>query len=147
MAKRKAAETDPNFSVDLIEKAQLLRGPLSKLSRQELQTHIERYKKFWRMVKANPDTRLMPPRDVDEIWHIHLLYPVEYVRDCKKYFGNILSHDTGFSDTNEERQKLARLSKKTEAVWDRTFRGEPYSSAAEWVQKLEPKPCCAITER
>lgn len=144
MAKREVAETDPKFSVDLIKKAQLSGGALSKLSRQALESLLQRYKKFWQLVKANPDKRLMPPRDVDEMWHIHLLYPVDYARDCLEYFRHILDHNTGFIDTDEERQKLARLSKSSKAIWDREFRDEPYRLDVEWVERLAPKPCCAI---
>jgi hypothetical protein len=53
---------------------------------------VEEYKKFLVLCKEYPDQRLIPGRDVDSVWHRHILNTQQYMLDCQKYFGYYLHH-------------------------------------------------------
>ena len=48
------------------------------------------YRQFWFEAKSIPNHR--PSRDVDEIWHAHILHTREYIRDSQAYFGYYFHH-------------------------------------------------------
>ncbi len=48
------------------------------------------YRQFWMEAKSIPNHR--PSRDVDEIWHAHILHTREYIRDSQAYFGYYFHH-------------------------------------------------------
>ena len=37
--------------------------------------------------------RYSPPKNIDEAWHIFLLFTKEYAKFCEKYFGHFLHHN------------------------------------------------------
>lgn len=47
--------------------------------------------KFW-----GPD-HLVPTRDIDTVWHYHILDTHKYASDCKVVFGYFLHHNPNYS--------------------------------------------------
>jgi hypothetical protein len=87
---------------------------LSRVSRQVAKEHpewtqgrldaaIAEYRKFLCLVKAGHNN-ISPCLDVDEIWHAHILFTMDYVRDCNKVFGFYMHHNP-LDDEEEERQE------------------------------------------
>lgn len=54
---------------------------------------VTRYVHFLQLAKAHPHETLVPTLDVDLIWHVHMLSPLDYRDDCYAMLGRILSHD------------------------------------------------------
>ena len=52
-----------------------------------------RYADFLQLAKAHPGETLVPTLDIDLIWHVHMLSPLDYRDDCKAILGRVLSHD------------------------------------------------------
>lgn len=50
------------------------------------------YRRFLTLCKMFPNERLIPGRDVDSIWHRHMLNSRRYMQDCEQYFGYYLHH-------------------------------------------------------
>ena len=73
---------------------------------------------------------MAPTRDIDMVWHLNMLSPVAYHRDCMAYLGRILDHDSGFGQTPEEVVILSGVFAETARRWEEAF-GEPYVAGAD----------------
>jgi len=85
-----------------------------------------RYRMFLALVQKYPDEVVSPSKDIDEMWHIHMLHPSAYYEDCISNFGYILDHDGGYGSASaEEWEDLLRIFDRTAALWKKEF-GEEY---------------------
>ena len=113
----------PVFAVDLHEAARRSESETSEWIGEKLDESIERYRKFFALARSGE--RVAPTRDIDMIWHLHMLAPVAYHNDCTSYLGRILDHDGGFGQTPQEAAVLAEVFMETSRRWEEVF-GEPY---------------------
>lgn len=112
------------LSVDLVAFALRSEDTPAGQTRESL-THAQvRYEKFLCLCAKNPDRSLAPTRDIDMMWHFHMLNPRSYVNDCFKLFGDILDHDGGFGSTPEEEPELRRVFEETAQLWRQEFNEE-----------------------
>lgn len=117
----------PVFSVDLHEAARRSESETSEWTPEKLDQSIERYQKFFALARSGQ--RIAPTRDIDMIWHLHMLAPLAYHNDCMSYLGQILDHDGGFGQTPEEAVVLSEVFSNTSQRWMEAF-GEPYVAEA-----------------
>ncbi|MGQ0518331.1 hypothetical protein ACT453_53435, partial [Bacillus sp. D-CC] len=61
---------------------------------------------FWRLANKYPEIPFVPTEELDEVWHLHMLYPQNYYPDCKKYFNGLLHHYTGSGAKNRNDLKV-----------------------------------------
>ena len=54
---------------------------------------INRYSDFLQLARDHPGKALVPTLDIDLIWHVHMLSPLDYRDDCHEILGRLLSHD------------------------------------------------------
>lgn len=68
--------------------------PLTGLnwSLQEALEISDLYRVFLFLCFQYPEKTIVPPRDVDEFWHLHILDTRNYKIDCEKIFGSFLHH-------------------------------------------------------
>ncbi len=111
------------FTVNLVEASSHATGYLAKLSKADLKKILKRYKDFWRLAKEHPTVDLAPAADIDEMWHLHMLFPDNYARDSTRYFGSILDHNPGFGSRAAERAELDRIFNATVRLWEGRFGG------------------------
>jgi len=88
---------------------------------------IERYGQFLALAKEQPDTLLVPTLDVDLIWHVHMLSPVDYREDCEALLGRQLKHDATLPAATIEDG-----FKATQQRWQEAF-GLPFTLPAAAV--------------
>jgi len=88
---------------------------------------IRKYEKFLALIAKHPGIPHAPTREIDEIWHLHMLSPRSYSNDCNKLFGEILDHDGGFGQESEEEAILKATFNHTAMLWEKEY-GEPYTS-------------------
>ena len=95
-----------NFGVDLRSAApkqvQFLKQVYAERwlhNAEVLKVAVYRYEKFWlpllrKNFNENLDLEdtLIPPIDVDWVWHVHMLSPTSYKKDCSRYFGRLIDH-------------------------------------------------------
>lgn len=112
-------------SVDLVRAAQRSEEYFKGADAAQIQTALERYTKFLQLAARHPDRRLAPTREIDHMWHLHMLHPRAYQNDCQRVFGSVLDHDGGFGTDPEELPALKQTFAETAALWEREF-GEPY---------------------
>ncbi|MFO0782074.1 MAG: glycine-rich domain-containing protein-like [Phycisphaerales bacterium] len=117
----------PEVSVDLVAAARRSEDGFFKNRREdETIEAAERYRKFLALIQRFPEEIVAPTKDIDEMWHLHMLHPVAYHRDCMANFGEIIDHDGGFGSSPEEIPVLLDHFKRTSVLWEREF-GEPYA--------------------
>jgi hypothetical protein len=124
------------ISVDLGEAARRSDSFPVGWSDEKLQAAIGRYERFLRLAAKHPDAPLAPTREIDEIWHLHMLQPVAYARDCHRLMGHLLDHDGGFGKAPEELPVLRATFESTAKLWREEY-GESYEPelAADGVTK------------
>jgi hypothetical protein len=116
----------PSLSIDVLASARVSNGVLAQCNEATVAEAERRYKKFLALLAKYPDLELAPSRDIDEVWHLHMLNPRAYVTDCNAIFGDILDHDGGFGKNDEaEFQVLTGIFHWTAELWEREY-GEPY---------------------
>jgi hypothetical protein len=118
----------PDISVDLVDRARRSEDAfLRSRTREQLDSMVRRYRCFLALVAMHPDAIVSPTRDIDEMWHLHMLSPRAYHEDCTRIFGEILDHDGGFGALPEEEAALREAFALTAALWQRAF-GEAYAA-------------------
>jgi hypothetical protein len=50
------------------------------------------YRCFWKLCLLQPTATLVPTRELDQVWHTHMLDTVKYRADCDWVFGYFLDH-------------------------------------------------------
>ena len=107
-----------NFSVDLVEATINQLAFLKQVDRighlykgYYFEQALLRYELIWLPLKAeNNNVNLVPPIDVQWIWHLHMLSSVSYLKDCQNICCKVLNHRVL---TEKEREKYAKSSKET----------------------------------
>lgn len=62
------------------------------------------YRNFLYLSKKYPEESLSPTRQIDEIWHAHILYTQDYHRACEKIFGFYLHHQPTHEDNSSSNE-------------------------------------------
>lgn len=86
---------------------------------------IRSYVKFLLLIAQHPNRPHAPTREIDMIWHLHMLSPRAYYTDCMALLGEILDHDGGFGHGEGEEQVLRSTFEGTAALWQQVYE-EPY---------------------
>jgi hypothetical protein len=123
-----------SLSVDLVAAARRSDDFAPELTDDELARRVERYIKFLGLAGRHPGWAVAPTREIDEMWHLHMLHPVAYYQDCQRIAGGLLDHDGGFGKAPEEAPVLERVFRRTETLWAEAY-GEPYVAEAESAVK------------
>ncbi|MCS6849698.1 MAG: glycine-rich domain-containing protein-like [Gemmataceae bacterium] len=65
------------FKIDLVQAALRAEGGFfAGMPLEVVEDAARRYRQFLALVKNYPDERLAPAKDIDEMWHLHMLHPV-----------------------------------------------------------------------
>jgi hypothetical protein len=91
--------------------------PLVDIERAE-----ERYKK-WLFLRRKHRGELMPPtKDIDAIWHAHVLDTDAYHKDCAAALGYFLHHYPYFGRRGPgDKEKLQRAFENTKQRWTQEY--------------------------
>ena len=50
------------------------------------------YRCFLQAILDSPDTPVVPSKEIDEVWHQHILDTEKYMTDCQEVFGRYVHH-------------------------------------------------------
>jgi len=134
-----AVSSQPTHNQELRLSADLLRASFRSddfpqdWSDEQRVASLTRYLKWLRLKRTYPMARLAPTRDIDLFWHLHMLAPVAYYKDCMSLFGKVLDHDGGFGKGKNELPELERIFKLTAALWEQEYH-EPYGEDCVWIR-------------
>lgn len=62
----------------------------------------KQYRLWLKMVAHHPEESIIPNKEVDKVWHMHILDTRKYAEDCDKIFGRFLHHFPYFGMRGEE---------------------------------------------
>jgi hypothetical protein len=123
-----AASPLPPLSVDLVRAALRSDDTPKDWTLADIERALLRYRRFLSLVMASPRTPIAPTRDIDVMWHLHMLSPRAYFSDCMRLFGELLDHDGGFGKGEGEEAPLIACYEHTRRRYEAAF-GEPYGPA------------------
>lgn len=99
-----------------------------------------RYRQMLQLKQLNPSMRFAPTRDIDLYWHLHMLSPVAYYRDCMRLFGRLLDHDGGFGKGEGELPILQEVFNQTATLWEATYNAA-YREDGRFLRDAELTDC------
>jgi hypothetical protein len=68
-------------------------GPGEKaLSLAEADQAVALYRRFLKLCVLYPGTAIVPTRQLDHVWHTHMLDTAKYRADCDRMFGHFMDH-------------------------------------------------------
>lgn len=129
-----------SISVDLVEGSYRSDDFPSDWTREQRERALDRYQRWLALKQLFPRARFAPTRDIDRFWHLHMLSPVAYYRDCIRLFGRILDHDGGFGKGDGELPQLRATFERTATLWEQHY-GEPYHDDGRWLRDAREVNC------
>jgi hypothetical protein len=81
------------------------------------------YRAFLFLCKSYPDQIIVPTREVDDFWHLHILDTRNYISDCDNVFGHYLHHFpyAGLKGTNVTHEEEEVFLYETVKLIERHF--------------------------
>lgn len=128
------------ISVDLLRASSRSDDFPAEITDQQRQTSIARYSMFLELCRRFPGRKIAPTLDIDRMWHLHMLAPVAYFKDCQANFGRILDHDGGFGKAPEEETALQAAFIDTAQLWEQVY-SVPYMPDGRWAADLKMTNC------
>lgn len=95
---------------------------------------IERYRAFLALneLYKDADFSIVPSKEIDEVWHTHILDTAKYREDCEKVFGRFIDHFPYFGlRGNEDEKNLHEAYEVSRALYKLHFDFDPRSSVNE----------------
>ena len=86
-----AAELELDFLSSIDSKGRLFYSP------DFIRCAVYRYETLWLPfmdgLKAEEELEVAPPLDVHWVWHVHMLSPAAYDKDCRDKYGRVFDHE------------------------------------------------------
>lgn len=90
--------------------------------RQQVSRAIAHYKMFLHLIYLYPNRAIIPTREIDTVWHYHILDTQKYACDCKFLFGYFLHHKPNFNYESETaRLALSKAFAETKVLFVEHF--------------------------
>jgi hypothetical protein len=92
------------------------------LTLSEVTEAIEDYRRFLFLYHLYPDRIIVPSREIDRIWHTHILDTAKYREDCELLFGKFIDHWPYFGMTDAaDKAALTEAFTETQALYAEHF--------------------------
>ncbi|MGK7928224.1 MAG: glycine-rich domain-containing protein-like [Spirulina sp.] len=92
------------------------------LTLDEATRGIEQYRRFLILKHFYPDRDIVPTREIDRVWHVHILDTMKYREDCLRLFGEMLDHFPYLGLRGEsDRELLEQTFRESQALFEKTF--------------------------
>jgi hypothetical protein len=111
---------------------------------QQLEMAILRYKMFLYIKYHYSDLQLVPTKEIDEVWHAHILVDTKrYLQDCENLFGYVLHHrDNGSADEVQSQNQEAAFA-VTQNLFEKFF-GAGVLTDANQATQLQISACMTL---
>lgn len=91
-------------------------------TQQQTTRAIAKYIAFLLLVYLYPNSQLVPTKEIDVVWHNHILDTSKYTKDCQLLFGHFLHHFPYFGVRGEtDRQNLNLAFARTKTLFQEHF--------------------------
>lgn len=121
----------------------------TKWNKTSIYTVIKQYKKFLYLKRKYKEDYLPPSKEIDIVWHAHILHTKRYIQFCDNIFGYYLHHNPM---PNSSHVDMKKAFDNTQRLYYQEF-GEHISQINHWfcniaiffkkiIRKLtKPAPC------
>ena len=111
-----------------LNKSRLIRHCMKEYNWTEARAShsVDRYEKFFKLFGKGAS--IVPTKEIDDVWHLHMLDPVSYSASCEAYHGKVIGHNPALEYSEEEKSKLNSLFLATAKIWKEAY-GEEYSGS------------------
>jgi len=104
------------------------------------------YRRFLQLKQFYPNEALVPSKQVDQIWHAHILDTKSYRKDCQSVFGHFMDHFPYFGIyDNEDYANLITAFDQTIGLYEKHFGNYPSKSPLN-AARCENHACHAPSE-
>lgn len=84
---------------------------------EQINHAVGQYRLWLKMVALHPNESIIPNKEVDEVWHTHILDTRKYAEDCDNIFGRFIHHFPYFGLRDEaDRQDLQEAFDQSQAM-------------------------------
>ena len=91
-------------------------------SQERVNSALLRYMRFLCLISLYPNMAFVPTKEIDRVWHHHVLDTGKYARDCQMLFGNFLHHFPYFGLRGEsDRLALQTTFARTQELFEQHF--------------------------
>ncbi|RGP52587.1 glycine-rich domain-containing protein [Pseudomonas abyssi] len=105
------------------------------------------YRRFLTLKSLYPSVSLVPSKQIDSIWHAHILDTRAYREDCHQVFGRFIDHYPYFGIYGEEDyQNLKNAFAHTAALYVEHFGAYPGGGKEEQAMRCQDHACHVPTE-
>ncbi len=115
----------------LIDKSRLVRHSMKEYGWAKAQASqaVDRYEKLFKLFGKG--SSIVPTKEIDDVWHLHMLDPVSYYESCMSYHNKIIGHNPALESSQEEKDKLHSMFLMTAQLWKETYDEEYAGFAAD----------------
>lgn len=100
------------------------------------------YRRFLSLKCLYPAVALVPSKQVDAIWHAHILDTRAYREDCHQVFGRFIDHYPYFGIYGQEdQQELKNAFAHTVALYEKHFGAYPGGGSESQAMRCKDHPC------
>ena len=132
-------EAEIGISVDLVQAAKWQLAFLKEVDKYpclysgySVKNAILRYERYWLPLAAENDGKdICPPLDVHWIWHVHMLAPYFYEKDCTAIVGKVIPHKLRTESARHSAMENAAV------LWAAKFNDEPFHLRLDDYSKFE----------
>ena len=120
------------------------------LNRGQVSRALTYYVMFLGLVYLYPNVAIVPNREIDRVWHQHILDTSKYAEDCQMLFGRFVHHFPYFGIRNAgDRQQLDAAFGQTQALFQQHFgivlaEADPDTSEDSNSDAKEPGVCVLV---
>lgn len=98
------------------------------------------YRRFLYIRLHEKEAVLVPTNDIDEFWHIHMLYTKQYYNDCKKIFSCIVQHNPTVEPSKEENDLFLKNFKNSLELFQKYYNEIPNIESGYALCDCDPCP-------
>ncbi len=112
---------------------------------QQLEIAILRYKMFLYVKYHYSHLKLVPTKEIDEVWHAHILVDTErYMQDCQNLYGYILHHRDGSSTDEIPSQNQETAFAVTQNLFEELFGAGVLVVNSQTASSLQISACMTL---
>lgn len=114
----------------------------AEMTPQEWDAAELEYRRFLTLKRFYPSVALVPSKQVDAIWHAHILDTRAYREDCQQVFGRFIDHYPYFGIYGaDDYQELKNAFAQTVSLYEKHFGAYPDGGSEAQAMRCKDHPC------
>ena len=97
-------------------------------SEDKASKEVLRYEKLFKLFGKGT---IVPTKELDKVWHCHMLDPIAYYNDCIAYHNKLIGHNPSLEMSEGEKERLNFYFNQTKQLWQEEYNEEYSGMKAE----------------